>query len=274
MKTEMNIQELISSGKLELYVAGTLSEREMGDVAAYAQEYPEVASEIEKIERTMLDFLSPVEFSMGEPEKERQISQIFDKIHGPGEDSQAVVVPMHRRGRAAIAAAVAALIVAAGLSVWLGLRNKNLNEEMATLQKHQQEMLAQRDQIEDGYNKVQQEFSVMRNIVTKRVQLGTVAGNKITDSSSYMLLYWNPTTGKLMLADSHLPKIADNQEYQLWALYNGKPVDAGVFDVKNDSTGAGFQKDISNAQAFAVTVEPRGGSKTPTMSNLCMVGKL
>ena len=56
----MILQELISSGKLELYVAGVLSEREMADVAALAEEHPEVAMEIEKIEQVMVEFLSPV----------------------------------------------------------------------------------------------------------------------------------------------------------------------------------------------------------------------
>ena len=145
---------------------------------------------------------------------------------------------------------------------------------MAALRADQEQMTTEKAQFEDHYAKMQQQFTVMRNILTRRVELTSVAGNKITSQDSYMLLYWNPTTKKLMLADAHLPNLNADQQYQLWALYDGKPVDAGVFDYKDNSVSVGFQKDVSGAQAFAVTVEPKGGSPTPTLSNLCMMAKL
>jgi anti-sigma-K factor RskA len=270
----MKVQELISSGKLELYVAGTLSEREMGDVAASAQEYPEVALEIEKIERAMLDFLSPVEFNMEDKEKERQINQILEKIRDQSESEKAAVVPIFRMGRLAIAAITIGLILMTGLSLWLGLRNSTLHQEMAALRQNQDKLEDENQQNLAHYDKMQQQFTLRRNILTKRVELKNVAGSKITDTGNYMLVYWNPGTRKLMLADANLPALTSDQQYQLWALYDGKPIDAGVFDYKDKAVSVGFQKDISNAQAFAVTVEPKGGSKTPTISNLCMMAKL
>ena len=42
----MNVSELISSGKLELYVAGTLSSDEMKEVADAMARHPEVAEEV------------------------------------------------------------------------------------------------------------------------------------------------------------------------------------------------------------------------------------
>ena len=274
MNKEMNVQELISSGKLELYVAGTLSDREMGDVAASAQEYPEVAVEIEKIERAMLDFLSPVEFNMAELEKDRQLDQIFDKIHIHRGASDGKVVSMGRMRPLAVAAITAGLILTTGLSVWFGMRDSNLTREMAALRTDEQQMNADKARFEDHYAKMQEQFTVMRNILTRRVELTSVAGNKITAQDNYMLLYWNPATKKLMLADAHLPNLSPDQQYQLWALYDGKPVDAGVFDYKDNTVSVGFQKDVSGAQAFAVTVEPKGGSASPTLSNLCMMAKL
>ncbi len=271
----MDVQELISSGKLELYVAGTLSAREMGDVAAYALEYPEIAMEIEKIDRAMVDFLSPVEFEMEDKEKEKQIYQIFGKIHHlePGVES-APVVPIFRKGKPAIAAVTIGLILMAGVSVWLGLRNNVLKGEIAALQNNQEKLTEESRAAEDHFAKMQQQYTLMRNILTKRVELKTVQGNKITGQDNYMLVYWNPATKKLLLADANLPDLTQDQQYQLWALYDGKPVDAGVFDYKNKNVSVGFQKDIAGAQAFAVTVEPKGGSKSPTLSNLCMMAKL
>jgi hypothetical protein len=283
----MKTQELISSGKLELYVAGTLSEREMGDVAAYARAFPEVALEIELIEHAVLDFLSPAAFAMSDAEKERQIQQILDTIHDQAANGKAPLVPMFGPGRTAAAAvpmfrantwAMAAitigLVLMTGTSIWLGLRNEGMQQEMASLQENQDKLASTNQAFQTHYEKMQQQLTVMRNILTKRVELTTVAGNKITNSDNYMLVYWNPGSKKLMLADADLPELTQDQQYQLWALYDGKPVDAGVFDYKDKAISVGFQKDISNAQAFAVTVEPKGGSKTPTLGNLCMMAKL
>lgn len=270
----MNVQELISSGKLELYVAGTLSDREMGDVAASAQEYPEIAVEIEKIERAMLDFLSPIEFNMTDREKDGQLGHIFGKIHETDSTRQGKVMPMKRFGRLAVAAVVALLIATAGTSIWLSMRDANLSDEITALRADEQQMKLDKGRMEDHYHWMQEQATVMRNILTRRVELTAMPGNKITAQDSYILLYWNPKTQKLMLADAHLPNLSPDQQYQLWALYDGKPVDAGVFDYKNKTLGVGFQKDVSNAQAFAVTVEPKGGSASPTMSNLCMMAKL
>jgi len=269
----MNVQELISSGKLELYVAGTLSEREMGDVAAYAQDYPEVALEIEKIERAMLDFLSPVEFELESKEKERQINQIFEKIHEQ-ESEEKRITPLFRISKLAVAAITIGLVIMTGASIWFGMQNKNLVGEMAALKDNQQKLEQENQQFLGHYTQMQQQFTVMRNILTKRVELKTVQGSKLTGLDNYMLVYWNPATKKLLLADANLPDLTKDQQYQLWALYDGKPVDAGVFDYKDKNINVSFQKDIPNAQAFAVTVEPKGGSKTPTLSNLCMMAKL
>lgn len=264
----MNIQELISSGKLELYVAGTLSEREMGDVAASALEYPEIASEIEKIERAMLDFLSPVEFHMTEREKDSQLGHIFERIHVHGLGGR--IVQFRRYSRQAVAVVAACLILTTGFTVWFALKDNRLTRELAGLRTEEQAIMAEKANFMDHLDKMQQQFTLMRNILTRRVELTSVAGNKITAQDSYMLLYWNPTSQKLMLADAHLPHLGADQQYQLWAMYDGKPVDAGVFEVN----AVEFQKDVSAAQAFAVTVEPKGGSKTPTLSNLCMMAKL
>jgi anti-sigma-K factor RskA len=207
-------------------------------------------------------------------EKDGQLGHIFGKIHETDSSRQGKVAPMKRFSRLAVAAVVALLIATAGTSIWLSMRDANLSDEITALRADEQQMKLDKGRMEDHYHWMQEQATVMRNILTRRVELTAMPGNKITAQDSYILLYWNPNTRKLMLADAHLPNLSPDQQYQLWALYDGKPVDAGVFDYKNNTLGFGFQKDVSNAQMFAVTVEPKGGSASPTMSNLCMMAKL
>ena len=275
----MTLQELISSGKLELYVAGVLSDREMSDIGTLAVENPEVASEIQKIEQVMVEWLSPEEFRLPNAEKEFQINTILGRIRQEAPrvavNGTASVHPLRRQQpNWAMAALVAGLILTTGLSVWFGARYARLAPEATALRTQYQDLANAQNQYQDQMTHLQSQVSLMRNILTKRVELSTVAGNKITGADNYMLVYWNPATKKLLLVDAHLPELSSQQQYQLWALYDGKPIDAGVFDTKDIQVSSSFQKDIPNAQAFAVTVEPRGGSASPTPSNLCMMGKL
>jgi anti-sigma-K factor RskA len=50
-------------------------------------------------------------------------------------------------------------------------------------------------------------------------------------------------------------------------------VDAGVFDMK-DGSGMTKMKNIPKAEAFAVTLERKGGSTTPSLDKLYVMGKV
>lgn len=297
----MTLEELISSGKLELYVAGVLSDREMADIGVLAVENPEVADEVHKIEQAMIEWLSPAEFELPDNEKEVQISEILGRIRAENPSIFHGGIPLNGNGHTvtlngnghktaapapvrgmtqrrqtnwSMVAAVAGLVITSTSAAFFGYKYSKLAPEATQLKAQYQDLAGAQNQYQDQMNRLQNQVSLMRDILTRRVQLTTVAGNKITNADNYMLVYWNPTTKKLLLVDAHLPELTSQQQYQLWALYDGKPIDAGVFDAKDIQASSSFQKDIPNAQAFAVTVEPRGGSPAPTMSNLCMMGKL
>jgi hypothetical protein len=261
----------------------------MSDIGDLAVEYPAVASEIEKIEKVMVEWLSPQEFQMPDAEKERQIDEILGKIrkepriplpaapvNGSNGHAPAPVRPLrsNRPPQWAMAALISGLVLTTGLSIWTGVRYARLAPEAAALRTQYRDLANAQNQYQDQMTHLQTQVSLMRNILTRRIELSTVAGNKITSADNYMLVYWNPETKKLLLVDAHLPELSSQQQYQLWALYNGQPIDAGVFNPQDLQVSSSFQKDIPNAQAFAVTVEPKGGSKSPTLSNLCMMGKL
>jgi anti-sigma-K factor RskA len=103
-----------------------------------------------------------------------------------------------------------------------------------------------------------------------------LAGTKAQPASK-MMVYWNKKKRNVMVDQSRtvLPTNDPNHQYQLWALVNGKPVDLGVFDVKTDSGQILLEmKAIPEAQAFAVTLEKRGGSASPTMEQMVVVGNI
>jgi anti-sigma-K factor RskA len=76
--------------------------------------------------------------------------------------------------------------------------------------------------------------------------------------------------GSLLLMASNLNPLPENKIYQLWLLPadGSAPMSAGWFKPDGRGNGMMFHKMASagiNAKGFAVTIEPPGGSQTPTM---------
>ena len=86
-------------------------------------------------------------------------------------------------------------------------------------------------------------------------------------------VYWDTTTKDVYMMINNLPQPASDKQYQLWALINNQPVDLGVFEMRQQRLLVKM-KNVQNAQAFAITLEPRGGSPSPTMSAMYVMGKL
>jgi anti-sigma-K factor RskA len=86
-------------------------------------------------------------------------------------------------------------------------------------------------------------------------------------------VYWNQTTKEVYLSLQNMKELSQENQYQLWALIDGKPVDAGVFD--GNVAGLIRMKDIpAGAGTFAVTIERRGGVPSPTLSTMQVAGNV
>ncbi|HSH64562.1 MAG TPA: anti-sigma factor, partial [Bacteroidia bacterium] len=89
-------------------------------------------------------------------------------------------------------------------------------------------------------------------------------------------IYWNQSSKEVYLNISEIPTPPEDKQYQLWAIVNGKPVDAGIFDLTPNTNTAVLRKmkPINDAQAFAITLEKRGGTKVPTLNAMYLLGNV
>ena len=92
--------------------------------------------------------------------------------------------------------------------------------------------------------------------------------------SSLLLITWNPVKKKLWINKKASTLAANDKQhqYQLWALRKLKPISLGVFDVHKTDSIMESMASIDHATAFAVTLEPRGGSKKPTLNQMVVMG--
>jgi anti-sigma-K factor RskA len=89
---------------------------------------------------------------------------------------------------------------------------------------------------------------------------------------SLATVYWNTINKDVYVMPNKLPQPAKGKQFQLWALVDGQPVDAGLLDPSCE--GACKMKNVPKAQAFAITLENEGGSPTPTMNEMFVFGKV
>lgn len=277
----------IESGILELYVLGGLSEQEQHEVLAMAAKYPEVKQEIAAIElateKYALAHAVPVPSAL-EEEIFKKITKSIKKPEvvtptAPVVPKEVPVVPLYPEGyEAKVKNLRIALVACVVLLVGSGVALYSTRTELGTAKEQIIALNLDKQKFTNTVNYMKQSQEDLEQIANmpndpdwKTVQL---AGTKM-DPKAKMVVYWH-TSGRHVMVDNSkmgLPQNDQEHQYQLWALVDGKPVDLGVFDVKADSTHILLKmKEIASAQAFAVTLEKRGGSVNPTMDQMIVMG--
>ena len=266
----MDIQQYISSGILEQYVLGQLSQDEAKEVESIVEKYPEIKGELEKIEQAFEEygFANAITPS---PELEQQILQKIQGRPSPFSD-QATPTPANNQGGISNLFITVALLLAAALVTIWGVQQYQ-SRKAAELKTEQ--LQASYDQLENDCNqqliekaKAEQYIAFLRNPGTKSIEmLGTDK-----EPEAIARVFWNAKEQKTFLDIINLSSLPSDKQYQLWAIVEGTPQDMGVFDVKSGLNNYLEVPHIDNPQAFAVTIEKTGGSPTPTLSEMVVIG--
>jgi anti-sigma-K factor RskA len=262
----VNIQEYISSGILETYVLGELSAKEREEVEKNLQQYPALREELTKIEESVENLLQQTAIKPRAEVKTKLLETINKK-------PEAKVVPMVSNPFNGWRYATAASITIALLSSYLAYNYWN---KWRTSESSLTELIAQNQRIAQDYNNVNLRLDRMENDLkitsnpefTRVVMKGTPNATESVAS-----VYWNEQTKEVYLSIQNMKELSKENQYQLWAIIDGKPVDCGVFDYGV----AGLIKmktAFASPVTFAVTVEPRGGKASPNLETMQVAGNL
>lgn len=83
---------------------------------------------------------------------------------------------------------------------------------------------------------------------------------------------WDTRTKDVYLMVNNLPQPQAGMQYQLWAIVDNQPVDAGMLNMDKGHMMVKM-KNIPRAQLFAITLEQEGGSPTPK-GKMYVMGKV
>jgi anti-sigma-K factor RskA len=267
----LNIDELISSGLLESYVLGTTTARETAMIQKLCKKHPELEKEIEQIEESFVRLSSGIAPRLNPGLKDKISSALaFESNSG------AKIIPLEsnteklRLYKFGIAASLLLFATSLVYNILLQQRVSSMHDELAQLNAAKSYMAQEMGIQQASLNNMNEQLHVIANPYVKTVAL---KGMNSMEKKKAMI-HWNTETNDVYFNASTLPESPKGMQYQLWAMVNGKPVDAGMIDMKDTSSVFQKMKSIKGAQAFAVTIEKMGGNPAPTMEMMVLIGNV
>lgn len=269
-----NVQAYIESGILELYVLGNVTPEEKLQVEEMMAAHQQVRAEVDEIERVLEIYAGKNAVEPAADKRTHILNSLVTNLADDNNFSSKVkeegnVITLPRANNFYKYAFAASLILLLGTAIALYkvyTKLQQSNNQLLTL-------TTQNQQFAKTVSLKDKQLGVFRDPTFKLLRLkGT---EKSPDAG--MTIAWSPENKKVMIdmVDMKLPSTDEAHQYQLWAIVNGKPVDLGVFDKPViDTADMVEMKPVALAQAFAVTREPKGGSKNPTMDEMLVIKNL
>ncbi len=258
--------DILNSGDLELYVYGVLSESESKQIAELSKTDSAVKNEIVSIEHSILALSSSFSPTIS--------SDVYEKIKYKVGLKRYKVVKMKPQSNWSQYVGWAASII---LLIGIGYQYNKLStteNEINTIEKEKIQLNEAVTTIETENQKTKEALNVIRDTKNTVVTLGGQA----VSPTSFAKIYWNKETQVVYVDASGLPEPPEGKVYQIWSLKllpQLTPTSIGLLaDFKGDKDKVFAVEKTGDAEAFGITLEPAGGSKSPTMEQLYTLGKV
>ncbi|MCH4822841.1 anti-sigma factor [Gramella lutea] len=263
----MDIKEYISSGILELYVYGALTEAESREVSRVLKEHPEVRKEVEEIENALQKLSISVAPSYN---AEAILARIKQKL---GKKADHKVIPLESdKGHNWVSyfGWAATILLLVGLFFVFEERN-NLREQLTSEKANAAKLEQQIADAREDAEKTEELLAVLRD---KNVSKVPLQGQNAAPGA-YAAVYWNKQEKKAYIDAKELPEPPRGKVYQVWSLKLEPltPTSIGLLDeFELDDNKIFTLENANESQAFGITLEPEGGSEAPTMEQLYVLG--
>ena len=259
----MNLQDYIASGIIESYVMGLASESERAEFEQLCTQHPELVAERRKFEERLEQYASEQALPPPPTVKVKVLEAIGD--------TEPKIITMENSNNPVRSSGWLRFVAAASVVLLVGMivlyyQTSQQNKDLANTNDRLKEKLDTTQNILDRI--VAEQKDVVSN---PNVTVVNMVGTQVAPKSSANI-YWDSTSSNVFLVVRNMPKLPSDQQYQLWALIDSKPKDLGVFDA-TDQKVILKMKNTQKAQAFAITIEQKGGSPSPTLQKMQSLGK-
>lgn len=262
----MTTQEYIESGDLELYVFGLLDESRTKEISELERNSPAIKGEITSIEKAILNLSSSFSPTIS--------SDNFEKIKAKLELKHGKVIDMKSKSNWSQYLGWAASIA---LLLGVGYQYNELNDSTSKINSIETEKSNLQKSVVELELKNKETATALNVIRDDKNTVVALAGQAVAPTS-FAKIYWNKEKQTVYVDATGLPEPPAGKVYQIWSLKLSPtltPTSIGLLDdFKGNNEKLFAVSGTSDAEAFGITLEPAGGSKSPTMEQLYTLGKV
>ncbi|GAO45740.1 anti-sigma factor [Flavihumibacter petaseus] len=259
----MDIKDYIQSGAIESCLMGVADEQEQNRLLAMRKMHPEVEAAWQAAEA----WLEEQAFAGASPVP-LQVKQAIEKSaneHAGTSDDRIIELPVLRRMRWLVAALFILFAGSAALCYYFYRQYRNTRQDYLTLLLDQQTASNQNSINQARIRTLEGQVQQLSDTAVQKVILNGVRGRE----ANMVTVFWNRHSHEILLQVNQLPPLPAGKQYQLWAIVNGKPIHAALL---SKELQFGLVGGVAQAQAFAITIEPEGGSQAPTLTEMMVIG--
>lgn len=267
----MDIQAYIQSGVIESYVLGIANDTEVAELQRLRLEHPAIDTAIAQAEEWLRNTAPQYAVPVADNTKQQLMATLQQEFSAPAPTVIATPISPARTvsmsARYIAAASLILFIASAAVNFYLYKKYTKANSDYLALQNDQTRLLADNRIYQTRLTDLHNNMQLMAAPGMVKVSMPGIAGKE----HNLATVYWDTHSKNVYLIASNLPPAPAGKQYQLWALVDGKPVDAGMLQ---NCDGLCQLKPVQQAQAFAITLENAGGSPVPDLTQLYVMGKV
>lgn len=293
----MDLKAYIESGILELYVLDQLAPEDRAEVERRAEKHPEIRTELDQIESALEDYalteaippnpdtLSSIIETIGSDEfappplpppppvpappptpiVEQEVPTTPPLPTAPPEST-----PEPRSAASTNQSVIIGILLVSVLSL-IGL----LLWQLTKVQEVQNNSFVLRDEVDS----LRQELRVCGSYQEQLAYLSAPDLNQINlagleGRTANAIVFFKPNQNSTLLSAGGLPPVPPGQQYQVWAIAGENPPQSIGLIPTDGPLDALFEFDLQGLQvdAFAISLEPNGGSEQPTAGQIFVLG--
>ena len=266
----MDNKELISSGDLELYIAGLLPDERAKEISDIIEKDDEVKKEVEAIENIILKLSEE-----STTQKDLDFTTLLKNIITRKNDTFVIPHSTEEKPKNKVVTLVTFIGWAAAI-VFLVLFGLEYSESKS-IQESLDQQIVEKTSIEEELQNVEQNVAyqegLLELITSEDTETVKLAGQSISPSSN-VKVYWNTDQNKVVIDASTLPEAPEGMVYQVWSLKLEPltPTSLGLLENYTKDNNLFVLENTNISEGFGITLEPAGGSDVPTLEKLYVLG--
>lgn len=245
---------------------GLLSESDAKKIAALARKYAPIQEELNKIQNA-LEFADRKSAVLPSKKvKKVLMAKISEDLKSENRiRPEGKSIKFNFNYKYAFAASLTGFLVTCSIALYLNIELNKSHREISQLNA---EITSSKTRLAE-INTVNQ----MLNEVVSNSQFERISLNGLQNFPDVKAIAYRKND-QLFVSIGNLPEPPEGMQYQFWAIVDGNPVSAGLFDYESAKNSLTKMQNFNDAVAFAISLEETGGKDSPTAERIYVLGSV